>query len=460
MRRLSLAPLVLALSLVLTALEVRAQSGGEPAPPGQEENASTRLIDEGLLAVRDGDLARAEFLFTRAAVEAPTAPLRATATLLAQRVRALAGRAPAPRTGGGGGDDDLATATPGAARAMVLVTTTALGLAAWGWTVPIALGIDNEGSESRGFLGLYMLTAASSFAVPFFWTRAQPPTLGQANLAFYGGTRGVAYGLVFSLLLLGDSGDGAFDGRLRAGSILLASVGGLVGGSLWARQAPMSAGQARTTAVVGDLGLGAGLLAGVLFSGADEDFDQAEQRVTGATGLAGAALGVAGGRWFSLRRDNSWGDGEVMRAGGLYGVLLGATASMAGDYTDSPRAMAATLLTGGALGLVGGDLLVRQTSFTVTGAVLVDLALLSGGLGGAGIFHLIDGGDHDTGYFWSASAGAGLAAGLAYYSLRDSSLGGHRDLASGATFTVLPLLPASTGAAGPGLSGLSLAGRF
>jgi hypothetical protein len=198
----------------------------------------------------------------------------------------------------------------------------------------------------------------------------------------------------------------------------------------------------------------------VLASGADDDFDQAEQRVTGVMGLAGAALGVAGGRWLSLRRDNTWGDGEVMRAGGLYGLWLGATASMAGDYTDSPRALTGTLLAGATAGLVAGDLLVRQTSFTVTGAVLVDLALLSGGLAGAGIFHLIDGGDHDTGYFYSASAGAGLAAGLAYYSLRDSSLGGHQDLASGAGVTVLPLLPVARGGGGPGMTGFSLAGRF
>jgi hypothetical protein len=456
MRRLFAAAWVLALPLFPSPTQGQPATAPPPATAPAPDDASTRLIDEGLAAVLDGNLARAEFLFTRAAVEAPTAGLRASAALLAQRVRALAGRRVAPAATSAA----QATATPAAARAMVLVTTTALGLAAWGWSLPISLGIDTSDDTSRGFLGLYMLTAASGFAVPFFWTRAQPPTLGQANLAFYGGTRGLAHGLVFSLLLLGDASDAEDGDRIMAASVLLGSVGGLVGGSLWARQAQMSPGQARTLAVVGDWGLGAGLVVGVLASGADDDFDQAEQRVTGVMGLAGAAVGVAGGRWLSLRRDNTWGDGEVMRAGGLYGVLLGATASMAGDYTDSPRALTGTLLAGATVGLVGGDLLVRQTNFTVTGAVLVDLALLSGGLGGAGIFHLIDGGDHDTGYFWSASAGAGVAAALAYYSLRDSSLGGHQDLTSGAGVTVMPLLPVTRGGAGAGVTGFSLAGRF
>ena len=342
---------------------------------------------------------------------------------------------------------------------MMLVTTTGLGLGFWGRLVPGALDLDNS-TNNRAFLGLYMLTAATSFAVPFFWTRSHPPSFGQANLAFYGGTRGLLYGFLASWVIQGESGSGGTSETAEAVSGLVGSLGGLIGGSLWAGQAAMTPGQARTVAVMGDLGLSLGLLGGLLVIGdGDEIGEEDDDRLPPGMALVGAALGVGAGRFLSLRRDNTWGDGEVMRAGGLYGALLGATVGMVAEFDEGPwRAMIASVMVGATLGHLGGDALVRHTDFSVAGAVLVDLALLSGGLAGAGLFHLATDGSYEAGYLVSASIGAALAGGLAYYSLRDWGQDA-RASATGPQVALVPLLP--LGPSGTARStGLGVAGRF
>ena len=401
-------------------------------------------MDEALAAVLAGDLPRAQLLLSRATLEAESPQGRALIGLLADRLKEL-GQREAPAVAAPGAEAgpavaaSLTTQAPSpAARAMLLVTTTGLGLGFWGRLVPGAFDISSS-SSSRGFLGLYMLTAASSFAVPFFWTRSHPPNFGQANLAFYGGTRGLLYGFLGSWLAQGDAGSGGTSDAAEAVTMLAGSLGGLIGGSMWASEAGMSPGHARTVAVMGDLGLGLGLLGGLVIGG--EDLGEGDDRLPAGMGLAGAALGVTAGRFLSLRQDNTWGDGEVMRAGGLYGALLGATVGVTADLDEGHwRAMLITVMAGTTLGHLGGHELVRSTDFSVAGAILVDLALISGALAGVGIFHLIDGGEHENGYLLSASGGGGVAAGLAYYSLRDW---GQDSRAAGARpqVALVPLLP-------------------
>ena len=272
-----------------------------------------------------------------------------------------------------------------------------------------------------------MLTGATSFVAPLLLTTDREITWGQSNLGFYGGTRGMEYGVLVSHLLLGDDGGNIDDSEPRAfaASILLGSVAGLTGGTLWAGHARMSAGDARTVAVLGDYGLFAGLVTGHAL-GWDElegEFGQPRlddrARAMSASGLVGSALGLTSGRLLSLSRDNSWGDGEVMRAGGLLGVLAGFTTAALLDYEDSSRKSLATMVIGSGLGLALGDWLVRDTSFGVGESVLVDLSLVAGGLGATGLTYLFTESGDASLYLSAATLGAATTGGLAYYALRD-----------------------------------------
>src|SRR6185436_8401555 len=117
----------------------------------------------------------------------------------------------------------------------------------------------------------------------------------------------------------------------------LGSLGGLVGGYQLAGATEMSAGEARTMAAVGDLGLAMGFGTGFLlkFDGQPRNCDQlidnvmcfapdpqadAHARKMALMGLLGSGLGLTGGYFLARHRDNSWGDGEVLRAGTLLGV--------------------------------------------------------------------------------------------------------------------------------------------
>jgi hypothetical protein len=338
-----------------------------------------------------------------------------------------------------------------------LLTTTGLGVAAWGWALPVALGL-TDGDDARAAVGLYMLTAASSFVVPYLATRSSEVTWGQANMAFYGGTRGLEYGLLISNMLFGeDGGDIDSHERAFAGSLLLGSISGVIAGTWWAGRNGMSPGDAHTTGVWGDYGLFAGFVTGHVF-GLDDlsgEFGEprfdARARSMAASGAIGSVLGLTAGRQLSLARKHTWGDAEVMRGAGLLGVMAGVTTAFAFNYDDSSEGTLLTMAIGGGLGLVGGDLLVRDTDFSIGESVLTDLALVSGGLGAAGLAYLIAPDAGEVTYLLAGTVGAGLGGGLSYYLLRD------RPPARAGRTPTLALLPQF---GRHGRAGLSLYGNF
>ena len=76
-------------------------------------------------------------------------------------------------------------------RYILLATSTAAGLGFYGWAVPYALDVD----DTRGQVGLYMLVSAASFFGPWIWSADRPVTLGMANGAFWGASRGIVHGI-------------------------------------------------------------------------------------------------------------------------------------------------------------------------------------------------------------------------------------------------------------------------
>jgi hypothetical protein len=459
----------------------------EPPPAPETLTAKDRILfNAGLDALVIGDFNQARSLFVLIAQKGETPEARLTASVIVDRIggvehRRAAGLLPPLKAPA----DVGLTARPvpvrtrrpdtATARAPVVTTTTALGLALWGWTLPDMLGV-NASQQPRAFLGLYMLTATAAFAVPYMLTAEKPPTPAQANLIFYGGTRGAEFGLLLSNLVFGRAG-GDFDSNDRAfsTSLLLGSVAGTVAGAYLPPRLSLSPGDVRTMAVLGDYGLFAGFALGRLFGFHELGKDEAPQfagfepvvsqsvldrraRATAAAGLVGSGLGLLGGRLLTLRRNNTWGDGEVMRAAGILGLFTAATVANGTNIGESnPDALPAILAAGTGVGLFAGDFLVRTTAFTPGESLLVDLALVSGGLGGAGLTYLVADSLSDTAYLFSATAGAAISGGLVAWALGQRRSGEEtRDeaLAGGPRVALLPRLDPG------GPKGLQLVGSF
>ncbi|CAN5627680.1 hypothetical protein BH23GEM6_BH23GEM6_03690 [soil metagenome] len=256
-------------------------------------------------------------------------------------------------------------------RYLLLGQTTIAGLSFYGWAVPEIVGATGTGTA-----GLYLLTAAASFFVPFALTHDQPVTFGMANLSRYGVTRGTFHG---SLLHYAIAGDGGYRERLAAGVSMSIAEG--VGGYLWARNEVMTAGTANAIVTFGDAGLAGGAGLGRLVSD--------EGRVVAAMGVAGSAAGILGGRAMAARRDYTWGDADFIYTGATVGLLSGLAMGVIAS-ADDDRVYVALGMAGGAAGLLLGDRLVAETDFSVGQAVLNRLGSLAGGLAGASIGVLME----------------------------------------------------------------------
>jgi hypothetical protein len=452
------------------------------APPFDSPAAGARtaadtqreaLFDIAFNAVAAGDLALAEQAFRQAAQLPGDPAVRAIVDSFVARVsrmRALqaqlGGRALQPPASGPEAAPKRAPSlspapSPSPARDRsgrlpFLLTSTALGLGAYGWSFPGMLGVTADESP-RTFIGLYMLTAGASFFAPYMVTRDRPVSAGQANLAFWGGTRSLYLG-VLSAALLGGNVNPEIAYRPFAAGIFLGSVTGLVGGFWYAGRAQLTAGQARTMGLMGDFGLGLGFGAGLLldFDSSDRSQDQ-RARLMAASGLLGTAAGLVGGYVLAHRRDNTWGDGEVMRAAGIGGAWTGFVASYALNADDKP--IIASAMAGGLVGLVAGDRLILGTDFTVGQSILIDLAGVVGALAAPGLLYLVSPEDWNEDPFLVASVVGGLASfGGMYWLFRERGADDDVGASAGKLFPRGVALVPAVGAAGQ--RGINLLGAF
>lgn len=272
------------------------------------------------------------------------------------------------------------------ARYVLVGQSTVLGLGFYGWALPLLLDAD----ETAG--GLYLLTAGTSFFLPYLLTANAPVSDGMANLSRYGATRGAAHGLLLQLLLQGEEDretvcsqfgcyeddDDGYERRLIAGA-LFGSVAEGVGGYFWARRAQMSAGTASTIALGGDLGLLWGL--GLAQIATPDDFDE---RTVGAIVLPLGLAGLAAGQHLAAARDYTWGDAEVMYTGSALGAFTAWMALVAGDV-DNESAYSVAGIAGSAAGAYITDALVSGAEFSIGQSSLNRLGTVAGALAGGSI---------------------------------------------------------------------------
>ncbi|HEY2900206.1 MAG TPA: hypothetical protein VGL59_06505, partial [Polyangia bacterium] len=219
-----------------------------PPPPAAPDAIAVQrelVFDIAFRALVAGDLINAEHAFAYAAGLGGDPAARAVAASFAARVRALrlarqVAAPPAvpvnpvaapPPSPGPPGAAPTAT-TDDAGHVSFLLTTSLLGLGLYGWTLPGALGV-RTGESPRTFVGLYMVGAAGSFLLPFAATRGDNVSAGQANMAFWAGTRGAYLGQLLAAVVAGDvSSSNQYS--VFAGSLLVGSILGLTTGTVLA----------------------------------------------------------------------------------------------------------------------------------------------------------------------------------------------------------------------------------
>lgn len=406
------ARLVAALLSVATALPVVARAEAAAPLPAAATAADTAAdtaaaAEESPLDVAVRDMIAGKLQAALARLEAlekdPSDPARqAVAARLAAQIR----KARPDLAARGAADALSGPAKPNQeGRTALLATTTALGLTLYGGGLPVLL----DTSDGRATVGVYLLTAGSSFLLPYFGTRHEEVTWGMANMAFSGGTSGAIHGLLVSALLE------KTDDQFAIGSAMLGSMIELGAGTWWASHSKMTAGDAHLHAVATDLG--AAWLAGLGNTFLPSDQPDRDRLLAGAS-LLGAAGGFAGAAFLAPNRKTTWGDAEVIRTSALLGGFAGLTISSWADDIDTDtqgrRTIALTTLVSMAAA-AGGDWLVRDTDFGLGEALLVDLGTLAGGLVTAGVTYLVTNSDEPSTYLTAALLGGGAGFGLSYW---------------------------------------------
>ena len=316
-------------------------------------------------------------------------------------------------------------------RTMLVVGSSILGLAFYSWALPVSSDTDGKEAVAAG-----MFAVAASFFGPYLATRGTQVSAGEANLALYGGTRGIPHGLLayhgfrsrddyVTVDLDGNpityEDEGNSDDELAAA--ITGSVLEGVGGFFWARGANMSGAKSHVVSVGGDIGLLWGLGYAELFDGDDDLFDFQTNRPLCISGLAGSGLGMALGSFTASRRPHTWGDVEVVRMSNFVGAATGiAIADLMSDE-DDPILIGS--LAGSAAGLVLGDRFVRGVDLSAAQSILVDTGTLAGAALGMGIAYLVsDSSDESEGYTSAAALGAIGGGGATLLAMRRAAVKG------------------------------------
>lgn len=302
---------------------------------------------------------------------------------------------------------------------------TLLGLGYHGWAVPVALDIDS----TQGAVAAYLLTAGASFYLPYRLTRDRTVGRAHRNLTLYGGTRGIASGLLLGDLVMSDdepvNDSNRTQVRIGAGSVV-GQAGALMGFLAAERWRPTE-GTAALWGALGDAGLAGGAalaLAVGPYSEAEEEVRDGDliymdtrlrsRRAGHALTLVGHGVGLAAGGWLGTRRDYSTGDATALRSATVLGAQVGAT--LARSFTDDEQVLAGSALAVGIGGIVAGDRLLGDRSLEGGAGLLVAAGHLAGGATALGVTYLIteEIEDRPVLYLTTSTLGSILGAGLVW----------------------------------------------
>jgi hypothetical protein len=286
----------------------------------------------------------------------------------------------------------------------LLTATTFLGLAEAGLLVG-ASGTDDASAATTATL----LGGAAGFFVPLLATRRAKVTEAAATLTGYGGVQGYLHAVELDVLFGGEA-----DGRTVAGLAALLGAAEGTAGYVVGNRSGWSPGTGEMIAYNGLFGNGVGYSAGLLAVGGDFDdagVDNDRARASTAAGLA--LLGSVGGAYAGhrlARTGYTAGDARIYANAGVAGTQLAGSILATADEV-SPRAAAATTLSGFLAGATAGHLAVRDRDYTTTEGNLTVLGSFAGSLLGLAVTAGADSED-GTPQLLASSVGSLLGLGI------------------------------------------------
>ncbi|MCS6799380.1 MAG: hypothetical protein NZ898_12790 [Myxococcota bacterium] len=420
---------LLASSASVAASAARAQP--QSPQPGESTDPTDGVYREALDAFARGEYERAATLFDAVARATNDAQRRAAALDLAAQARARHAsavsqpsgetpatqltepprpqqqpqRAPQPDSAPTA-QVDVAASHPIAQlvdivspRTVLLGSSLALGLTSWGIAAAMLVIDDDPDEGGARAVGMYLLTASAAFFVPFLATLNVELEWGPVQYAVDFGIRGIGHGLALDYVMHGEWEprrtwimQGAFSLLGYAGSYALASELGL------------SRAHAAATSSGHDVTIGATLaLTGLVHP---DLYDTSPRTVVGLAQLGGLA-GIGLGHLYDAAARPTWADVHFVWSMGVAGVLFTGGLLIAASADDA-RVVSATLLAGGAGGLVAGHLLNEPYDLGTAGVMLMNLGQVAGALLGLGVGLVAGGGPEVV----SVGMGTGQLGGL------------------------------------------------
>lgn len=316
-------------------------------------------------------------------------------------------------------------------RGGLVLRQTVLGIGFYGWAVPAILDMSND----RAIVATYLLTAGASFYLPYRMTRGINVSDAHRGFSLWGGTRGIAHGLMLGRVLMGaedqmEPYDSDWNDRDRV--FLGTALAGSIAGSWLAFRAvdrmPVDEGTTRLWGAFGDYGILAGLGTAYALGLLEDD---REYSFDGTPGLIGdpprlrlghsVALGVSAAGLYAgmkLGERESYTVGNVTALNSMTALGVQAVLPLM-DLVDADDQVAvAGAIAGGVAGIVMGNRLLRPEAFSEGDGLLLLAGHLAGGLSAAGITYLLDGsrnssGNDDRSLLYLTTSALGSAAGFA-----------------------------------------------
>jgi len=301
---------------------------------------------------------------------------------------------------------------------------TGIGLGFYGWAIPVALDIDDE----RGAVATYLLTAASSFYLPYRLTRNRSVSNAHRSMALWGATRGALYGGTIGFGLTDRGGPNDFDDddesewRMRFGAAAVASVAGGVLGFKAVDWTGIGQGTAELRQTLADFstvgGFGVSYVLGLyddetIITNDGEFREEPDLLPPSLLAVAIGGAGLAAAQWVGGDGRYTPGDVHVLRSFGLLGAQALLPLANLVDEHEAKTHVAAAIL-GAAPGLFFGDRVLRTQDFSSGDGLLVAAGHLAGGLLGGGLTYLVDPNTERDELIYFAATAAGSAAGLVF----------------------------------------------
>lgn len=293
-------------------------------------------------------------------------------------------------------------------RLPLIVSSTILGLGFWGWAVPVTFEVDNVAAAT----GLYLLTAGTSFLIPYYLTKNSEISSPVGTYTSFGGFTGIAHGLLLFDLVNGGISNAPSNAII--GTLLFSSISEMTVNYIISKSQNFTSGKASTMISTSIFGT----LTGFALSDVFNIYNT--PRLWSALTLASTGLGYWVGDFLTKRHSYSEGDATVLTASGLLGAALPISIIALTESSDSKSYSIAGSI-GACLGLWLGDYITSDVDFESSHGDYIMLGTLGGSLIGAGLGVILT--PSDKRYFVPIFATAGGISGFSalYFSFKGKS---------------------------------------